>query len=254
MHVDEKTIVLAIPIYNCETEIIAVLKDVESSKLKIDEIWIIDNKSTDNSVNQVKIFLESRKFPYTVLLFQNEKNLGFGGSHKIIFQKLIDSKFNSVAVLHGDYQARAKDLVQMISTRNSINDSILGARFMSNSVRSNYPKSRVLWNYFFNTLISLRYRRKIHDLGSGLNIYSKHFVTKLHYQSLPNDLTFNIELLKRMISLDTPLNWSPISWISENQKSNVKVVSQTLKTFKLIVGGTTKEISPLTEPLILGKF
>jgi hypothetical protein len=180
--------------------------------------------------------------------------LGFGGSHKVIFQMLIESKFNSVAVLHGDYQARTKDLVQMLSTRNSVNDSILGARFMINSVRSNYPKSRVLWNHFFNTLISLRYRRRIQDLGSGLNIYSRDFVRKLNYQSLPNDLTFNIELLKRMINLGTPLNWFPISWISENEKSNVKVVSQTLKTFKLIVGGTTKEISPVTEPLILGKF
>ena len=103
-------------------------------------------------------------------------------------------------------------------------------------------------------MISLRYRRKIYDLGSGLNIFSKQLITQIHFKSLPNDLTFNVELLKRIIGLNIPFNWFPISWTYENQRSNVKVISLSLKTFKLIVGGSTQESFPIVEPIILGEF
>jgi glycosyltransferase involved in cell wall biosynthesis len=247
--------VLAIPMYNCRNEITSVLKDIEAVKpKKISCIWIIDNQSTDGSVQAVQAYLVTSDFPYPVVLFQNDKNIGFGGTHKLIFSKILESNFSSVVVLHGDYQARAIDLGKMLQRKNVGELATLGSRFMTGSSRTNYSKLRVFWNLFFNLVLSVRYKSKVLDLGSGLNIFPKSAILAADFKTLPNDLTFNVELLKRLLSKRYPIEWYPIEWVSENQKSNVRIFSQTSKTLRFAFGGNIIESLEIVEPRIVFEY
>jgi glycosyltransferase involved in cell wall biosynthesis len=251
---EKKSVVLAIPMYNCSQEITLVLQDLVNNKAEIKHVWILDNKSTDGSINSVINFLKTKKFPYDVTLYQNYQNIGFGGSHKVILQKLLDSEYSAVAVLHGDYQARAKDLVPMIMQFRANGEMIFGARFMAKSMRINYSRMRVIWNGIFNAMVTWRYRKRIYDLGSGLNLFPKDSLPTLGIQSLPDDLTFNVELLKRALSGNVSFMWMPITWVSENQGSNVKVVRQSIKTLKLVLRGEVHEKTQMVDPMVVGEF
>ena len=51
-------------------------------------------------------------------------------------------------------------------------DCCLGSRFMKGSRIQGYSALRTFGNYGFNALFSVVARRKITDLGSGLNLYA----------------------------------------------------------------------------------
>ena len=240
--------VLAIPMYNCRDQISLVLNDLATEKPLIDEIWIFDNQSSDGSVEVAKNFLFTNNFPYNVKIYENHSNIVFGGSHKAIFKKLMESNFKAVVVLHGDFQARARDVEKLIEKGEIGNTTILGSRFMRNSSREGYSKFRLLWNRVFNILISIKYRTRVYDLGSGLNLFQAEIIALTDFQTLPGDLTFNVELLKRLLANKLSIHWVPITWVSDSENSNVRVISQTLKTFKLVLGNYYSEPSIALEP------
>ena len=223
--------------FNCAKQITDTLDSVLQYKHGISEVWIIDNRSTDQSIYIVEEYLKSVKsLQIPMKLFQNKENFGLGGTHKIIFEMAYENFFSHVLIFHGDHQAQGSDLAAFIEIAQNQPDSIiLGSRFMRNSSRIGYSKSRTFANFIFNFLLTVRERRIVKDLGSGLNIFPIKVIETINLTLLPNDLTFNIALLRQLIHANTEIIWRPIKWKEEDQISNVKIISQTLATLKLII-------------------
>lgn len=71
----KKTITVAIPIYNGEKYVLDTLKSISNQTLKIDQLFICDNCSTDNSISIIKKF--AREHPELDVKIQtNETNIG----------------------------------------------------------------------------------------------------------------------------------------------------------------------------------
>ena len=104
-----KKILLFIPCYNCEKEIVKVLDSLIDYSDYFTKIMVIDNGSKDNTreaaVNWAK---EHTNMPIAVM--QNEKNYNLGGSHKTAFEYAIKNNFDYVIVLHGDNQGDISDI------------------------------------------------------------------------------------------------------------------------------------------------
>jgi hypothetical protein len=79
-------------------------------------------------------------------------------------------------------------------------------------------------------------RRKISDLGSGLNLYSCEFLAESFIYSCRDDLTFNNEFLLSEPQPVKPEAYVPISWIEDDQISNAKVMRQGIRTLWLAFG------------------
>lgn len=71
---DEK-ISICIPVYNGAKTILETLKSVTSQTYKDFEIIVVDNASTDNTVELVNSVRDNR-----IKLYVNEKNIGGGGN------------------------------------------------------------------------------------------------------------------------------------------------------------------------------
>ena len=230
-------ILVAVPMFNCEKQIIPTLDTILLFQHGISEVWIIDNRSTDQSIQIVEEYLKSVKsFQIPMKLFQNKENYGLGGTHKITFEMANENFFSHVLIFHGDHQAQGSDLAAFIEiAQTKPNSIILGSRFMRNSSRIGYSKSRTIANFIFNFLLTVRERKIVKDLGSGLNIFPIEAIETINLTLLPNDLTFNIALLRQLIHSNIEIIWRPIKWTEEDQISNVKIISQTLATLKLII-------------------
>ena len=63
--------------------------------------------------------LNSRKknFDNKLKVIINNKNLGFGGTHKIIFDNTLKKNSGYVLVLHGDDQADINDIMPFIKNK-----------------------------------------------------------------------------------------------------------------------------------------
>lgn len=228
---------LFIPMYNCEKQIIRVLKQVDEKIQKnFSEVIIVNNRSTDNGEKVVKDYLSKNPFRIPVKLMRNVGNYGLGGSHKVAFNYAIDHHFDYVVVFHGDDQGQIEDLLPVFSEKKYVDyDCMLGSRFMKGSKLKGYSKFRTFGNRVYNILFTMFLTKKISDLGSGLNMYKVEMLKSRFYLKFPDKLTFNCYMLLAAKQYKQKIQFFPITWKEEDQVSNVKMFSQAMNTLGLLL-------------------
>ena len=229
-------VLLFIPMYNCEKQIIRVLEQLNSKNVKyFNEILVVNNRSTDNSEEAAKEYFKHKKIKIKTTIVRNSKNYGLGGSHKVAFNYAIENNFDYIVVLHGDDQGNINDIVEILNTKKYKSyDRMLGSRFMKGSKLDGYSKFRTFGNRVFNIIFSLGLNKKITDLGSGLNLYSVNMLKNKFYYKYPDRLTFNCYMLLAANCYKHNIKFFPITWREDDQISNVKMFSQALSTLNLI--------------------
>lgn len=230
-------ILVFIPTYRCELQIKRVIKQFSPSiQEKIDTIIVVDNISPDetliNAIAEAKTVFTISNF----IAWKNDDNYGLGGSHKAAMRYAVDNRFDYIIVLHGDDQANIADIAEYLTEEKiSDIDCLLGARFMRGSDLQGYSKFRTFGNIVYNILFSLVTMRKIHDLGSGLNLYRVSMLEQFYYKKFPDDLTFNYIMLLASYNRNQRVDFFPISWREEDQRSNVKLFQQAFKVIKMLL-------------------
>ena len=168
----EKLLVF-IPAYNCEKQVTRVLSQLLDKRIApwVGECIVVNNRSTDGTEAAVQDWM-ARHPDAPVRLLRNDRNYGLGGSHKVAFGYAAAHGYAHLVVLHGDDQGAIADLLPILNDDTYKKyDCCLGSRFMRGSKTGGYSALRTVGNYGFNWLFSLVARRKITDLGSGLNLY-----------------------------------------------------------------------------------
>lgn len=226
-------VLLFIPGYNCEKQVIRVLKQLDKEVMKyITEVVFVNNRSTDNTEQAVLNFKKKTKLPLHVL--RNDENYNLGGSHKVAFNYAVVNNFDYVIVLHGDDQGNIHDLLPYLKNEEYKKyDCLLGSRFNKDSKLVGYSKFRILGNRVFNLIYTLCIGRKIKDLGAGLNMYKVDILKNNFYHKFPDRLTFNCCMLFAHDFYRHNIKFFPITWREEDQVSNVKMFSQAMNTLKI---------------------
>lgn len=228
-------ILLSIPIYNCENQILRVLESLKNCSNVFDEIILFDNGSTDNTLkNTLKYISKNQKKNDEYKLFQNENNINLGGSHMNIFDYFLSNDFDYLLVLHGDDQGDINDFLNFYhsSHKNYEFEWIKFSRFMKQSKLIGYSKIKTFGNKFFNFIFSIISLKKIYDIGSGLDLYSKKFISLCPYHNFPKDLTFDYYMTLFGIE-NNSIKFLPQLWKEFDQISNVRIVKQTLTLLKI---------------------
>lgn len=233
----KEKILVFIPMFNCEKQIKRViLQFSQETQGFFDEILIIDNRSTDRSIEAAEEMLSKTIKTCKVSIYKNKKNYSLGGSIKVAFKYATANNFDYMITLHGDDQGNIKDVIPVIkSGRHRKVDMCIGARFHHDSVLDGYSWFRTFGNKVFNLVCSIITLRKIDDLTAGLNIYNIKFVRELYPICLafPNNLTFDVHCLMYMIKNKKAFIYFPLVWKEEDQVSNAKIFKQAFIILKL---------------------
>lgn len=228
-------ILVFIPAYNCAPQIGRVLAQFDSvPKGWFEEILVLDNGSKDGTREAaIEAARSVKACPVTVA--RNRDNYNLGGSHKTAFAYAERQGCTHVVVLHGDDQGHISDLMPVLERGDHrTNDACLGARFARGSRLQGYSRFRIFGNYVYNALFSAVARRRVVDLGSGLNIFARPVFTEPGITRYADDLRFNNYLLLGLVDQGKTFMFFPISWREDDQVSNVKIVSQSLRTLKIL--------------------
>lgn len=230
-------IMIFIPMYNCEKQIIRVLSQINKKVCKyVDEIVIINNRSTDNSENAAIEYFNNNNFNAKLTVLRNDGNYNLGGSHKVAFDYAIKNDYDYVIVLHGDDQGNIHDLLPYLRNGEYREyDCFLGSRFMKGSKLGGYSRFRTFGNRVYNIIFSVVLGRNISDLGSGLNMYNVSILKNNFYIKYPDKLTFNCYMLLASNCYKHRIKFFPISWREDDQVSNVKMFSQACLTLGLVL-------------------
>lgn len=224
-----------VPMYNCEKQIPRVLAQFTPDvKRQVSRVLVINNRSTDGGEAVAAGLVEGMQGIEAVLI-RNRDNYGLGGSHKVGFGYALEHGYERVVVLHGDDQGSIAELVpHWDSGEASRHDAFLGARFMPGARLEGYSAFRTLGNEVFNLLFSAVVRRRIHDLGSGLNQYGARILRDGFYMGFPDDLTFNYCMVMAHAHYRHDTAFFPISWREDDQMSNVRLFRQARKVLRML--------------------
>ena len=201
--------------------------------LAVDEICALSGLGHDGTEAAVQDWM-ARHPDAPVRLLRNDQNYGLGGSHKVAFGYAAAHGYEHLVVLHGDDQGAIADLLPILNDGTYKKyDCCLGSRFMKGSKTGGYSALRTWGNYGFNWLFSLVARRKITDLGSGLNLYAVEPLKSEYYKKFPDTLYFNDCMILALCQMKQRVLFFPISWREEDQVSNNKLTSFGISLLKL---------------------
>lgn len=244
-----QSLLIAIPCYNCEKQIPRVIHELTDAQIgAAREILVIDNGSSDKTIEYAIEALRERKIPNGRVV-QNRKNVGLGGSHKVAFLRAEKLGLEWLAIIHGDNQARSDELgrLQGELLKQPYLDAVLGSRFMPTSQCTGYSKIRTVGNKVLNQAYSLLTQRTTWDLGSGLNLFRVKAIPISEILTYSDGFTFNMDFLLGLYSKKAPIEFTPISWRETDQVSNAKAFRVGLKCLTTLIHwtlGRTPSLAP----------
>ena len=233
--VDER-ILLFIPMYNCEKQIVRVLNQLNDElQSYISKVIIVNNRSTDNGEEAVINYFKSGKIHIPVSVLRNNENYGLGGSHKVAFSYAIRHRFDYVIVLHGDDQGHIDNILPYLKNREYKKyDCLLGARFIKGSQLDGYSAFRTFGNRVYNLLFSAAVHKRIYDLGSGLNLYSTKMLEDNFFFKYKDNLMFNYCMELGSYYKKLNVQYFKIRWSEDDQVSNVKMINQAFEVLRIL--------------------
>ena len=134
---EEKKIAVFIIAYQAvKTLIIAYERIPESIKDKAKEIYVIDDASDDNTY-YAGLGYKFEKGIEKLNIYQNEKNLGYGGNQEKGYNYAIEKGYDIVVMLHGDVQYAPEEIPRLIAPlEKNEADMVLGSRILGHPLRA----------------------------------------------------------------------------------------------------------------------
>jgi glycosyltransferase involved in cell wall biosynthesis len=191
-----KRVLIYVPAYNAASQIEKTLNRIpESIRAAAREILVVNNASTDETAKIVDSIQQKGGIP-NLKLITNAKNLGYGGSQKVAYQRAIDENYDVVAMVHADGQYAPEILPKMLEpVVRGETDLLFGSRIKGNPLKGGMPVIRYLGNRVLTTFQNIFLGLSISEYHSGYRIYSVEAFRKIPFQNLSNDYHFDTEIL-----------------------------------------------------------
>ena len=189
-----------IPAYNEQDSIANVIKDIPAN---VDEIIVINNNSTDNTLNNAK------QAGATVLT-ESQKGYGYAclkGMDYISKQKV---KPDIVVFLDGDYSDYPEELTKLIKPILDDNiDFVIGARVKKLREVGSMTPQQVFGNWLATFLMKHFFGAKFTDLGPFRAItYDKLLALKMEDKTYGWTVEMQLKALKQKLSyIEIPVNY-----------------------------------------------
>ncbi len=191
-----KKIAIYIPTYNAAQTLPIVLDRIpEELKRSVQEIFIVDNASPDNSYLIGVGYKHETNLP-NLKIFKNEENRGYGGSQKFAYQYSIDSGFDLVVMLHGDAQYAPEKIPFLLEPfQNDEADMVFGSRMTGDPLAGGMPLVRFLGNKFLTTVQNAVLDWNLSEYHSGFRVFSCKALKKVPFHLCSNYYHFDTEIL-----------------------------------------------------------
>ena len=212
-----------IPVRNEEEVIDEVINDVNKALNTLEspyEIIVIDNASTDKTVDIVKKHSDVR-------LIRHESDKGYGGSIK---EGVKVAKSDNIITIDGDGTYPAEDIPKLVSYIGQY-DLVSGARVGKDVSISLIRKFGKFWHH---RLINFLAGERIPDMNSGLRVFKKDVFLR-YYHLYPSTFSISTTFLLACLHNDHPVKFVDINYFPRKGKSKIKIFRDGLNFILLIL-------------------
>jgi glycosyltransferase involved in cell wall biosynthesis len=201
--INNKKIVVVLPAYNAAKTLKITLDAIP--KNVIDDIILVDDASSDNTVEEAK--------KLGLKVFVHQKNLGYGGNQKTCYKEALKLNADIAVMVHPDFQYDPTFIPEMITPIvNNECDAVFGSRMKirQNALKGGMPYWKYLSNIFLTKLENFILGNNLTEYHSGFRAYNK-TVMKLPLESNSNDFVFDTEIIVQMKIAGMKIKEIPIS-------------------------------------------
>ncbi len=187
-----KKVVVVLPAYNAALTLEQTYKEIPMNI--VDEVILCDDASSDNTVEVGKALGIQH-------IIQHEKNKGYGGNQKSLYNKALDVGGDIVIMLHPDYQYTPKLIPAMV---NIIGDElypvVLGSRILGNgALKGGMPIYKYIANRFLTFTQNLLVNHKLSEYHTGYRAFSREVLEGINFNANDDDFVFDNEMLSQII-------------------------------------------------------
>ncbi|MCB0391654.1 MAG: hypothetical protein KDD58_10190, partial [Bdellovibrionales bacterium] len=130
-------------------------------------------------------------------IFKNKKNYGIGGSHKIVFNYLIENEFDYCLIIPSSYKGSPNEILKLFCTYQHNNpevDVFFGKRIFKSHLDLNAKIVQRMSRNVAEPLKHLLSDYKFSDIGSRFILIRVEVLKDLAFKSLSDGSEFNLQL------------------------------------------------------------
>ena len=187
-----KKVVVVLPAYNAALTLEKTYNEIPFDI--VDEVILCDDASKDDTVELAKKIGIGH-------IIEHQKNKGYGGNQKSLYNKALDLGADIVIMLHPDYQYTPLLIPSMV---NIIGDDlypvVLGSRILGKgALRGGMPLYKYFANRFLTFTQNLLINYKLSEYHTGYRSFSREVLEKIKFNSNSDDFVFDNEMLSQII-------------------------------------------------------
>jgi len=216
-----------IPVRNEEEVIDEVINDVNKALNTLEspyEIIVIDNASTDKTVDIVKKHSDVR-------LIRHDSDKGYGWSIK---EGVKAAKSDNIITIDGDGTYPAEDIPKLVSYIGQY-DLVSGARVGKDVSISLIRRFGKFWHH---RLINFLAGERIPDMNSGLRVFKRDVFLR-YYHLYPSTFSISTTFLLACLHNDHPVKFVDINYFPRRGRSKIRIFRDGLNFILLILRSIT---------------
>lgn len=193
---------------------------------KVDEIFLIDDCSTDNSYYAALGFKHQHGIE-KLTIHRNEKNQGYGGNQKVGYDYAIRRGFDIVALIHGDGQYAPEALPQLLEPlEKGEADMVFGSRMSqgTSALKGGMPLYKFIGNRILTSIQNYFSGLKLTEYHSGYRLYSVAALKNTPFQSFTNNWHFDTQIILALAERQNRIVERPIPTYYGNEICHVNGV------------------------------
>ena len=199
--------------YNAVNHLIKTIERIPKDVYdRVEEIFVIDDCSTDNSYYAALGYKYENKID-KLTIHMNENNQGYGGNQKVGYQYAIDRGFDIVALLHGDGQYAPECLGELLEPLVADEaDMVFGSR-MSNhrkALEGGMPLYKYVGNRILTTIQNKLSGLNLSEYHSGYRLYNTKALQKIPFQFFTNTWHFDTQIILALAERNMRIVEKPI--------------------------------------------
>lgn len=193
--IDQKKIIVVLPAYNARNTLLATYGEIPFDI--VDEVVLVDDNSTDNTIEVAKQLGISN-------VIKHENNLGYGGNQKSCYNKALELGADIIIMLHPDYQYTPK-LIHSMSylIANDVYPVVIGSRILGKgALKGGMPLYKYIFNRFLTLFQNIVMNQKLSEYHTGYRAYSRKVLEKINFNSNSDDFVFDNQFLAQIFYND----------------------------------------------------
>ncbi|MEZ4909550.1 MAG: glycosyltransferase family 2 protein [Saprospiraceae bacterium] len=187
-----KKVVVVLPAYNAALTLKKTYDEIPFDL--VDDVILCDDASKDNTVDLASEIGINH-------IIKHEKNKGYGGNQKSLYNKALELNGDIIIMLHPDYQYTPLLIPSMV---NIIGDDlypvVLGSRILGKgALKGGMPLYKYIANRFLTFTQNFLIRYKLSEYHTGYRAFSRQVLLDIKFNNNSDDFIFDNEMLSQII-------------------------------------------------------